>query len=53
MSLLPKGDKEELSQPNLIKVLKGWRKLTINDWRNSKFITHYYKNVDNSKWEIP
>lgn len=54
MKLLPKGDKKELKQPNLIKILKGWRKFTINNWRNSRFITRYYsEGVDNDEWEMP
>jgi len=46
------GMKEVLSQSNLINLFEGLPKWLINDIRNSRFISYYYKGVNLDEWEL-
>jgi len=53
-NVLPKGDNQPIeNQPNLISLFKNLFQSNVNGIRDDKFTYHYYKNVDNDKWEIP
>jgi len=47
----PAHDKP-LNQKNLIDRFKDYEKWLVNSIRVSKIETHYYSNIDNSKWRM-